>query len=322
MSFPELTSRDRAATSTFLHIHRLFQGPGLPPSNAVLPPPVAGEPPLPAHHHRARRGLTTFLFRLPLPPSSPPSLDFGNGLARIRYEVRASVGAAWGDQNRLVTDKCPVDVLQRYPSGVDATGDEGSCLDIDMWPAPEGLIVGEGGKIWAQGRVLGGMLVAGESACVELQVKNHSAKKVCSLLYSAHLIFLTTLDHSGQTMGLHVTFSRHLHLPTPANSAGRKPPSSLQISDTLASISFRGPEYIAHPGTEGIAQLAFDVPRTARTVSAYPRHGGDVDGDEAESGALRRRTAPLFEVRGVLAIRIVMPLGRFAFHFFFRQVLC
>jgi hypothetical protein len=170
LSFAELTSRDHSATSTFLHTRRIFQGPGLPPSNAVLPHPIAGEPPLPAHHHRARRGLTTFLFRLPLPPSSPPSIDFGNGLARIRYEVRASVGVAWKDQNRLVTDKCPVDVLQRYP------GDDG--LDFDTWPAPEGLVIGEGGKIWVQGRVLGGMLMSGESACVELQVKNHSAKKV------------------------------------------------------------------------------------------------------------------------------------------------
>ena len=181
----ELTSRDHSATSTFLHIRRLFQGPGLPPSNAVLPQPVAGEPPLLAHHHRARRGLTTFLFRLPLPPSSPPSIDFGNGLARIRYEVRASVGVVWKDQNRLVTDKCPVDVLQRCPGGVDATADEGDRIDFDTWNVPEGLIVGEGGKIWVQARVLGGMLVAGESACIELQVKNHSAKKVRQLAISS-----------------------------------------------------------------------------------------------------------------------------------------
>ncbi|KAH9983300.1 hypothetical protein BJV77DRAFT_954521 [Russula vinacea] len=87
VAIEELTSRDHSATSTFLHTRRLFQGPGLPPSNAVLPHPVAGEPPLLAHHHRARRGLTTFLFRLPLPHTSPPSIDFGNGLARIRYEV-------------------------------------------------------------------------------------------------------------------------------------------------------------------------------------------------------------------------------------------
>jgi len=51
-------------------------------------------------------------------------------------------------------------------------------LDFDTWPTPGGLIVGEGGKIWVQASVLGGMLVAGESAGVELQVKNHSAKRV------------------------------------------------------------------------------------------------------------------------------------------------
>ena len=144
----------------------------------MLAHPVAGEPPLPAHYHQARRGLTTFLFRLPLPPSSPPSIDFGNGLARIRYEVSASAAVAWKNQNRLVTSQCPVDVLQRYPGDDTVLSDDG----LHNWPAPECLVIGEGGKIWAQARVLGGMLVAGESACVELQVKNHSAKKVRLLL--------------------------------------------------------------------------------------------------------------------------------------------
>ena len=194
-SFLELTSRDHSATSTFLHTHRIFQGPGLPPSNAVLPHPIAGEAPLPAHYHRARRGMTTFLFRFPLPPSSPPSINFGNGLARIRYEVRASIGVAWKDQNRLVTDRCPVDVLQLYPDD-DPTSEEGG-LYSDLWPAPEGLVVGEGGKIWVQGHVLGGILVAGESACVELQVKNHSAKKVRPLVHVLIFIFPTRADGVG-----------------------------------------------------------------------------------------------------------------------------
>src|ERR1700747_1776066 len=48
--------------------------------------------------------LQPFLFHLSLPPSSSPSIDFGNGLARIRYEV------------------CSIDVLQRYPGGINATG--------------------------------------------------------------------------------------------------------------------------------------------------------------------------------------------------------
>jgi len=45
-----------------------------------------------------------------------------------------------------------------------------------------------------------------------------------------------------------------------------------------------------------------DVPLTAHTVSAHPRHSGDVDEDGAKIGVFRRRVAPLFEVRGVLAI--------------------
>lgn len=44
---------------------------------------------------------------------------------------------------------------------------------------PEAVVVGEYGKIWAQGKLVGGIAVVGESACVELQVKNHSNKKVC-----------------------------------------------------------------------------------------------------------------------------------------------
>jgi hypothetical protein len=35
--------------------------------------------------------------------------------------------------------------------------------------------------------VLGGMLVAGESACVELQVKNHSARRVGSLVFQSRV---------------------------------------------------------------------------------------------------------------------------------------
>lgn len=70
----------------------------------------------------------------------------------------------WKGENTLVTCKKDVQVV-------------GSC----EWPGteePEGVVVGEYGKIWAQGKVVGGVVVAGESACVELQVKNHSSKKV------------------------------------------------------------------------------------------------------------------------------------------------
>ncbi|KZT27204.1 hypothetical protein NEOLEDRAFT_162928 [Neolentinus lepideus HHB14362 ss-1] len=258
----ELTSRDHSATSTFIRSKRLFQGHGLPPSNAVLPHPLPGEPPLPAHYHQARKGMTTYLFKFPLPPSTPSSISFGSGLATLRYEVRASVGVAWKGERRLVTDKKDVDVVEAF---------DGDSEGI----TPEAVVVGEGGKIWAQGRVVGRVIVAGQGACIELQVKNHSIKK---------------------NAGLSVTLTRHLHLPNlPANEK-----SPLQISDTLTHVSFKGPEYIAQPGTEGVATLVFDVPKDARSLKGGYREDGEAEG---------RTTDPLFEVRAVIGVRISMGIG-------------
>ena len=107
-------------------------------------------------------------------------------------------------------------------------------------------------------------------------------------------------------LGRHLRRLRRPH----GSSSNKKAPSPLQILDTLASIAFRGPEYTSNPGTEGIAQLIFDVPRTARIVSAHPRHGGDVDQDEGEAIVVKNRTPPLFEVRGVVTVSISIPLGR------------
>lgn len=134
------------------------------------PFPAPGDPPLPSTYYHARRGNTTFLFQFPLPESSPSSIDFGSGLARLRYEVRASVGVFWKGEKKLVTDKKPIDVVEQFGEDFDR---------VD----PDGVVVGESGKIWMQGKVIGGFIVAGQPACIELQVKNHSKKKVlgCSL---------------------------------------------------------------------------------------------------------------------------------------------
>ena len=123
------------------------------------------EPPLPLNYYHARRGTTTFLFRFPLPETSPSSINFGSGIAQLRYEVRATVGVVYKGERRLVTDRKMVDVVELYrpdPSRPDA----------------DGVIVAENGKILMQGRIQGGFLVAGQPTCVELLVKNHSTKKV------------------------------------------------------------------------------------------------------------------------------------------------
>ncbi|KZT73573.1 hypothetical protein DAEQUDRAFT_762024 [Daedalea quercina L-15889] len=258
----ELTSRDHSATSTFLHTRRLFQGQGLPPSNAVHPYPNPGDPPLPTHYYHARRGATTFLFRLPLPPLSPSAINFGSGLAHVRYEVRATVGVSWKGENRLVFDKKPVDVVESFDEEL-------------LRGEPEAVVVGENGKMWAQGKVVGGFLVAGQAGCVELQVKNHSSKK---------------------NTGLSMTLTRELVLPS--QPPDQKQP--LQISDTLTSVSFRGPEYIIHPGAEGVATLVFDLPRITRGVRGGRRHGDEETNCTADA---------LFEVRCLVNVKLTMGIG-------------
>ena len=180
---PELTSRDHSATSTFYHARRLFQGPGLPPSNSVHAHPPAGAPPLSPNYYYARKGMTTFLFRFPLPPSCPSSINFGSGLATIRYEVRVTVGVAYKGENKLVFDKKEVDIVEAF---------EPDFSRVD----PEAMMVGESGKIWLQAKLLGGVVVANQPACVELTVKNHSLKKVNARFLSATPFGLTFVSRT------------------------------------------------------------------------------------------------------------------------------
>jgi hypothetical protein len=75
----------------------------------------------------------------------------------------------------------------------------------------------------------------------------------------------------------------------------------LRISDTLTSVSFRGQDYIIQPGTEGVANLVFDVPATARGVKGTERYGDEVDD---------RVTECLFEVRCIVGVKLSMGFGR------------
>lgn len=127
---------------------------------------MPGDPLLPQHYYQARRGKSTFLFRIPVPTSSPSSISFASGLAKVRYEIRASVGVYWKNEKKLVVDNRAVDVVQAYP------------YEESLRSPPEAIVVGDNGKLWMQGRMIGGPVVAGGSACLELQVKNHSNKKV------------------------------------------------------------------------------------------------------------------------------------------------
>lgn len=254
----ELLSRDHTAKAPFLYCRRLFQGPGLPPSNAVHAHPLPNTTPLPAHYFLAKKGQSSFNFRIPLPHTAPSSIMFASA-ARVRYEVRASVQVFWRGETKVLVFAKEVDVVENPDT--DFARDE-----------PEAVAVGENGKIWMQAKLVGGVLVAGESACIELQVKNHSPRKNSSLT---------------------VALTRTLHI---ANA-----PDALLISDTLANHPFRGPDFIIPPGAEGVASLVFDVPRLARSV-----RGGLLDGLDGQ-----KPTHALFDIRAVVTVKMGMGLGRY-----------
>ncbi|KAH7106604.1 hypothetical protein BKA62DRAFT_687630 [Auriculariales sp. MPI-PUGE-AT-0066] len=260
----ELMSRDHSASSTFLHSRRLFQGPGLPPSNA-----------LPQGYWPARKGTTTFLFRFPVPLDAPSTINFGNGLAKVTYRLKATVGVTWKHEKKVVTDLRDAEVVE--------------CGLPQL--APEGTVaVGENGKIWMQGRLVGGIGIAGHPTCVELSVRNQTAKKAS---------------------GLSLSLVRRLHLPAAAMPAGKGAP--FQLSDTLITVPFKGPEYQISPGGEGVANLVFEIPRAARGVRGGQRQSaeGQLSAAEGASWDLTsgRLTDALFEVRCIVEIKLSLGIG-------------
>ncbi|RDX46280.1 hypothetical protein OH76DRAFT_1407199 [Lentinus brumalis] len=126
-------------------------------------------------------------------------------------------------------------------------------------------------------------------------------RDVLSRFFSCHteLLLLLALVYrlkspGHQNTGLSVILTRELHLPNiPSN---QKQP--LQLSDTVTTVSFRGPEYIIPPGVEGVANLVVDVPKHARGVK-----GGQRRGDGGKSAG------SLFEVRCILGIKLAMGIG-------------
>ena len=92
-------------------------------------------------------------------------INFGDGLAKLRYEVRASVEVGWKGEIRLVTDKKEANVAETI---------------INSLSHHRGKVtIEENGKLWAHARILNRYVVAGQRVCVELFVRNHTSKKVC-----------------------------------------------------------------------------------------------------------------------------------------------
>ncbi|KAG8909340.1 hypothetical protein FRC01_007000 [Tulasnella sp. 417] len=214
---------------------------------------------MPRPYHPARKGQTSFFYQFPLPEHAPSSVDFGHGLAKVRYEVTANVEVFWKGEKRVVTIQRPVKIME--------------CLPLLRNPVPN-VILGEGGKIHVQGRMVNLFTILGHSACLELFVQNHSNKK---------------------THGVTLRIMRRLHL-----RHGPPQDHPFQLTDSLGTIPFNGPEYSIGPGGEGVANLVFDIPT--------PAYGAGV-GLRSEDRPKQGVPSLLFTVECELEVSIGMPMG-------------
>jgi hypothetical protein len=105
-----------------------------------------------------------------------------------------------------------------------------------------------------------------------------------------------------------VTVTRVLDLPE-ASVNNKTPP--LELTDTLTTVPFKGPEYIIPPGAEGVASLVFDVPRSAKGVK-----GGILLGDVVENmpkddeGKKVKESENIFEIKCIVGVKMTMGLGK------------
>ncbi|KAF8800439.1 hypothetical protein BYT27DRAFT_6832052 [Phlegmacium glaucopus] len=155
-----------------------------------------------------------------------------------------------------------LDVVETYP--------------YDKSP-PEAIVVGDNGKLWMHGRMIGGPVVAGGTGYLELQV-NHSNKK-------NSILTLTT---------------RTLHLP---GQQLQQPSYSSNLGHSNNCSIPRSRVYYPS-GAEGVVNLVFDVPKLARGVQ-----GSTLDGESEGDGGQPRRTESLFEIWCEVEVKLGMGIG-------------
>lgn len=228
----ELSSRDHAATQTFLYNRTLFQGEHLPPSNAVLPSaPMSG-------YWTARKGRTTFPFSFKLPSSAPSCVTFA-GNASLRYGLKATAQTWWADQKSIVTSRRDAFVVERwedefdekFQQPVEAVGDTR-------------LFMGGAGAIWLEAGVAEQLFWGGGQVVIRCGVKNNTKRQVS---------------------GIKVALARRLVFPVGADMGGRQSLEP-QITEVVHEQNFKGREYEFPPNEELVCNVAVEVPRDLRTV--------------------------------------------------------
>ncbi|MBW0492737.1 hypothetical protein O181_032452 [Austropuccinia psidii MF-1] len=274
----ELRLADHSAQSSIHGPHiSLFQGPSLPPSNAV----ITSEAPIGGHYYPALRGRTKFPFNFPLPTHLPSSTNFQDK-AKVSYTLKAScqVLDIHTRHNVLVIYSQSIQIIENLADW------NNSCFSDPVEMRAERREPGNGGAgVWAEvkiNRKLHWIHPSNSNSDhnliqAQLTVKNNSRREL--------------------TGGVNVKICKALVMPN--ESISSLDPSRIQV---VRNLTFKGIDYNFPPTS--------NQPRSVNLICQLPNpstdHSDNIQ-DIIKSSCLSTKAIKLFSID--IFLRIELELG-------------
>ncbi|KAG0096788.1 hypothetical protein BGZ93_003986 [Podila epicladia] len=234
-AYEEITSRELTATQSFLSSRLSFQGPDIPPSNAVSGP--CDE----YGFWTAKKGKTTFPFAFQLPLDCPSSLVFGQ-TASLRYVVTGLVQVFYHGRDETVLKTKEAFVVEAW----DGYNPEYK-LPVKGSNSTK-LFWGGGGSLVLDAVLSERLHSAGGNLTVEVKVTNNTSRKV---------------------QGIRLGVARRLEMVSDKEKAERNPGVAIDttsVSEMIGTQEFKTSSYLFDTGEERTMTINMIVPNNARTI--------------------------------------------------------
>ncbi|ORZ14372.1 hypothetical protein BCR41DRAFT_371201 [Lobosporangium transversale] len=234
-AYEEITSKDFTATQSFLSSRLCFQGPNIPPSNAVHGPCDEDG------FWMAKKGKTTFPFAFQLPLDCPSSLVFGQ-TASLRYVVTGLVQVFYHGKDETIMKTKEAFVVEAW---------DGYNPDYKLPVQASNstkLFWGGSGSLVLEAKLSEKLHSAGGNLNVEVKVKNNTSRKV---------------------QGIRLGVARRLEMVSNKAKAQQNPGlqiDTVSVSEVMGTQEFKSSSYLFDTGEERTTTLNMIVPGNARTI--------------------------------------------------------
>ncbi|KAF9276431.1 hypothetical protein BGZ68_010015 [Mortierella alpina] len=234
-AYEEITSKEFTATQSFLSSRLNFQGPSIPPSNAVHGPVDEGG------FWRAKKGKTTFPFAFQLPLDCPSSLVFGQ-TASLRYVVTGLVQVFYHGKDETILKSKEAFVVEAWDGY-----NPDYRLPVQASNSTK-LFWGGNGSLVLEAMLSERLHSAGGNLAVEVKVKNNTSRKV---------------------QGIKVGVSRRLEMVSDKDKVAKNPGlkiDTVSVSEVIGTQEFKSSSYLFDTGEERTMTVNMVVPGNARTI--------------------------------------------------------